>query len=291
VSPDATSTFPFVQLDVPGRVGLADGRYLMRASDEAPSEHVLVVQTLGAPAPTSRRLRRGTRARPAEAGNAPELPLTRLTAVRAEPLGEEPAVWLAAVRQDAEALDGAIADAIAAVNRAIHTHRAATADPYVAELAAAGASAIRVGYGTGDEVADGRWREAADVSLDDPRRRAEALRPQERVAGVLAGREAIDPCETLLLRARADLDGRRPREAALQLRAGLEALLAEVKAEDGSDQQGDLADLEARLPGVRAAADTALREGLTEAREAEVRDALAICERVLRRRRILPQPN
>jgi hypothetical protein len=35
----------------------------------------------------------------------------------------------------------------------------------------------------------------------------------------------------------------------------------------------------------------ALREGLPEAGEAEVRDALAICERVLRRRRILPQPN
>ena len=46
---------------------------------------------------------------------------------------------------------------------------------------------------------------------------------------MLGGRERVDVCETLLLRARADLDAGREREAALQLRVGLEALLAELK--------------------------------------------------------------
>ena len=41
-------------------------------------------------------------------------------------------------------------------------------------------------------------------------RREEELRPQERVAAVLGGRERIDACEPLLLRARADLDARPP---------------------------------------------------------------------------------
>ena len=45
---------------------------------------------------------------------------------------------------------------------------------------------------------------------------------------MLGGRERIDACETLLLRARADLDAGRDREAALQLRVGLEALLVEL---------------------------------------------------------------
>ena len=46
---------------------------------------------------------------------------------------------------------------------------------------------------------------------------------------MLGRRERIDPCETLVLRARADLDGDRLREAALQLRVGLEALLIELQ--------------------------------------------------------------
>ena len=118
------------------------------------------------------------------------------------------------------------------------------------------------------------------------RRRAEALRPQERVAAVLAGREPIDACETLLLRARADLDQGRPREAALQLRAGLEALLAELPASAGPDQAEDLAALRERLEST--AGRPARRSQASSAeRAAEVAETLGICERVLRRRQIL----
>ena len=41
----------------------------------------------------------------------------------------------------------------------------------------------RVGYGTGSELAEGRWEEAVEVPHPERRqRRAEALRPQERLA-------------------------------------------------------------------------------------------------------------
>ena len=101
---------------------------------------------------------------------------------------------------------------------------------------------MRVGFGSGDELADGRWSEAIELPRRERRRRrAEALRPQERLAAVLGGREHVDACETLLLRARLDLDQDRFREAALQLRIGLEALLAELPGREGRDQEGDLA--------------------------------------------------
>ena len=43
--------FRFVQLDVPGRLGVDDGRYLVRSGGGDPDEEetVLVVQTIGAP--------------------------------------------------------------------------------------------------------------------------------------------------------------------------------------------------------------------------------------------------
>ena len=62
---------------------------------------------------------------------------------------------------------------------------------------------------------------------------------------MLGGRERLDACETLLLRARADLDAGRPREAALQLRVGLEALLVELRgALDDPGHDEDMAAIE-----------------------------------------------
>src|SRR5204862_1608119 len=119
------------------------------------------------------------------------------------------------------------------------------------------------------------------------RRRADALRPSERLAAVLAGREAIDVCETLLLRARADLDHGRPREAALQLRIGLDALLAELPENSGPGQEEDLSALDGRREATRQAADEALRGELAAERAGELAETLATCERVLRRRQLL----
>ena len=124
---------------------------------------------------------------------------------------------------------------------------------------------MRIGYGSGEEVADGRFTAAREVDVrasgaSRRRRREEELRPQERVAAVLGGRERLDACETLLLRARADLDAGRDREAALQLRVGLEALLVELQgalADPGHEE--DMATLSERRSEVGEAANAALQ--------------------------------
>ena len=106
---------------------------------------------------------------------------------------------------------------------------------------------------------------------------------------MLGGRERLDACETLLLRARADLDAGRRREAALQLRVGLEALLVEL---DGAladpDHEKDMAELEGPPAEAGEAANEALRGDLDAERGAPGRrELLELCERVLRRRRVL----
>jgi hypothetical protein len=207
------------------------------------------------------------------------------------------------MRAAPEDADEQVEQAHRIVNRAMHAHRLARQDPYGGSLPAAMALVIRVGYGTGDELADGRFRDALEVPpAPGPRNRADALRPQERLAGSLGRRDDAEACETLLLRARADLDGERVREAALQLRVGLEALLAEVRAPDSVSAPGaglavaaeqadrqveDLETLQGRRSVTGEAANEALAGELSEARAAEVAETLAICERVLRRKRLL----
>jgi len=289
-----TQLFGFTQYDLPGTLAVAEGRYLERDADGA-DRGVLVVEALAAPPLPGRRRRRAQQA--AEAGGSPPgLPLSRATAVRvAEPLPgvEEAERWLLAAVGSEEAVDALVAEGIALVNRALFAQGAATADPRVRELSELEASAVRIGYGTGEEVAAGRYTSAryADVSETGAsirRRRADELRPQERVAAVLGGRERIDACEPLLLRARADLDAGRLREAALQLRVGLEALLVELSGalvDPGHTE--DMAQLESRREGVGGAANAALRGDLPADSEQWVRETVEICERVLRRRRVL----
>jgi hypothetical protein len=290
VSARPNSRFRFVQLDVPGRLGLDDGRYLVRDARGA-EEAVVVVQTLAA-APAARRARRQRRARRADpSAGAAEVPLTRLTVIPAEPSEHEAATReLEQVVRDAEAAEAEVAAGLRIANEVLRAHRVATADPYGHEIGRDGPVATRLGVGTGEDLADGRWEEAFEVQPPDQRRRrAQALRPQERVAAVLARREPIDVCETLLLRARADLDQGHSREAALQLRAGLDALLAELPERAGPDQEDDLAALRERQQATARAAEEALGDELLPERGDEVAETLAICERVLRRRQILKE--
>jgi hypothetical protein len=286
VSEKHAGFLPFVQLEFPGALGLADGRYLVRSGDE-PSE-VVVVENVGA-APAAGRRRSRFRSRPADDAPA-ELPITRITVVRPTELGGTAAAErrLGELAHDADAAESEVGDAVVLINRAIAASRAASQDPYAQEVSAAHATAVRIGFGTGDELALGRWTQARDVSLTEPRRRrAAALQPTERVAAVLGGREPMLACEALLLRARLDLDQDRPREAALQLRVGLEALLHELAEDDRQGQREDLAGLRSRRDGIVEAANAALRGELSPREAARVSDALAICERMLRRRRVL----
>jgi hypothetical protein len=280
---DDEPTFAFVQFDFAGRLGLDEGRYVVRGG-EALDRVLVITELTSAPA----RGRRRRRSRPAETA-APEVPLTRATVIDSERLEDEAASsrWLRAAG-DEEERGRNVADAARVINAALHAEGAATQDPYVHEVSPARALVVRIGVGSGDEVADGRWSHAIEVPGDDARRRrrAEDLRPQERVAAVLGGRERIDACETLLLRARADLDAGRTREAAMQLRLGLDALLAELSAGAGPGQAEDLALLERRRAEVERAGADAFREPPAGDRLELVADTLRVCERVLRRRRL-----
>jgi hypothetical protein len=287
----SANRFACVQLDVPGPLGLDDGRYLLRSGHSQEAETVVVVQTLAGAAPPRRsRRRRPRRAEPG--GDPPEVPFTRLTVITAD--GSEPQAAAAELQRaaaDPEAAEASVVGGLRAANAVLRAHRVATHDPYGHEIGREATLVARVGYGTGEGLAEGRWEEAVEIPYPERRRRrAEALRPQERLAAVLAGREPIDVCETLLLRARADLDQEHPREAALQLRVGLEALLAEVgAAEAGPDQARDLADLAERRVSIDEAAQEALTGELSAERAGEVAETLGICERVLRRRQILAE--
>jgi hypothetical protein len=206
---------------------------------------------------------------------------------------EEAATWLAEATADDDAVDAAIEIGIALVNDALHAQAVAAADPHPAALVAERAVTVRLGYGSGEQTAEGTFSEAREVDIREARgsrrqRREEGLRPQERVAGVLRGRERLDACETLLLRARADLDAGRRREAALQLRVGVEALLVELAdALEDPDHDRDIEALEGRRAAIDAAAARALKGDLASDAETSVREALEIAERILRRRRVL----
>ena len=279
-----------MQFEFAGALAVPDGRYLAREDGPA-GERVLVVETLGAPPPRRRR-----RARRAEPGAEPApLPLTRVTAVRAEePFDslDDASAWLETALAGNDSIQATIDEGLVLLNRALHAHAVAAADPWGAELAATRATTVRIGHGSGKEVAAGRFTAAQEVEAgaggSRRRRREDDLRPQERIAAILGGRERADACETLLLRARADLDAGRRREAALQLRVALEALLVELDAalaDPGHEE--DMAALKARRQEAGEAANAALQGDLPVDQEHQVEELIALCERVLRRRRVL----
>lgn len=285
--------FGFAQFDFAGALGLADGRYLAR-SEPGGEESVLVVQTLGAPRPSGRRRRRPHPADP-EAEARP-LPLTRATAIRAHtPFADRPEAerWLDAATEAEDTADVLVFEGISLLNRALHAQAVAAADPHGQTLSPERAIAVRIGYGSGEETADGRFAAAREIDVwasgaSRRRRRDEDLRPQARLAALLGGRERGDVCESLLLRARADLDAGREREAALQLRIGVEALLVELaEAVDDSGHEKDLGALRERQPEAVAAAEQALGGDLDAHAATVVRELLELSERVLRRRRVL----
>ena len=123
---------------------------------------------------------------------------------------------------------GASTTPCAVLNRALHAHRVARADPYVARrvrrAGAGGAARLRRRRRRWPTGASREALGAAATGAQRVKRSMEA--PEERFAALLGGREQALAGEELVLRARADLDAGRDREAALQARVALEALLA-----------------------------------------------------------------
>lgn len=181
-----------------------------------------------------------------------------------------------------------VAAALAVLQAAIHGHRIAAADPYVAEVRPDGALVTRIGWGTGEQLAEGRWTDARELAPPDLKartRREAPLRPQERLAALLGGRDAALACEELTLRGRLDLDRGRHREAALQCHLALEAARAELSAwSDLTGMADRLGDLEERREAVAQAANDAIEGGLTPGARDDVAQALGRLEAALRAR-------
>lgn len=216
--------------------------------------------------------------------------LSRATIVDSRVVDEGDAQeWLESL--DSEAADEAILEGLRVLNMAIRVHRAAAADSTVREVNAEGALAIRAGYGAGEEVAEGDWTEMRQLFVDAGGRRSRrerryaALRPQERLAAVLGGRDAVLACEELALRARLDLDADRHREAALQTHVAVEAAISEFQAYRDTESVGRrLHQLEEARSTIADGANEALQGGLSAETTEIVAEGLRQVESLLRAR-------
>lgn len=277
--------FPFVQFEFAFPLGPPDGRYVTRGEAGGEAERIVVLRTVGAPQ-RSRLSRRARRVEPGADGPTP-VPTARATVIRAEALttADHGEAWLDRLRRDRDAIESEAVTAARELNALLRAHRAAAADPYVRDVAPEGATAVRVGYGSGDEVADGRYAAALELPPagvnSRVRRRAEALTPDERLAALLGKREEVLACEELVLRARTDLDAGRPREAALQARVALEAALAELRGTDLAQYRD----------AVARAANEALTGDPSPDSQAEVSGAVKGIDTALRRRRVGTRPS
>jgi hypothetical protein len=243
--------FPFVQLEFPWELGPADGRYVLRAQAGGEPQHVLVLSTHGAA--RRGRARSGRwRAQPGDPGAA-AVAVARATVIDPAAFADEAqaGAWLHGLDPQAATLG-----AVAVLNRVLFAQRIAAADAYLHELSPAQALAIRAGWGGGEQVAHGEWAQARELPWSQPhvRRRASALRPQERFARLIGGHERPLRCEELALRARLDLDQGRLALAACELASAYDAALAELPGEGRADLDERIAELQGLYAGVAQAA-------------------------------------
>jgi hypothetical protein len=290
----AERLFLFVQMEFPWELGLADGRYLLRTEGDREPERVVVLDTLGAArhgpsAGATRRRGPATWRRPrVEPEPEPRaVVVTRATTIDPVSVSAEgqARAWLTGVDVERETRTAA-----GALNRMIAAHRIATADPYVREISPAQALVIRAGWGDGEQVAYGQWLHARELRLSDSRARrraggrAAAMRPQERLAALLAARQQPLACEELTLRARLDLDEGRLALAAIELDRAYAAALIELPAEERAELSERLGELAQLNPGVVRAAHHALSAGVERPDAEAVEHALGRLEAALRAR-------
>ncbi|HEY4896651.1 MAG TPA: hypothetical protein VII01_11230 [Solirubrobacteraceae bacterium] len=297
--------FIFMQMEFPWLLGPADGRYLTRTEADGEPERVLVIGTLepgrapGAPsaAPGARRGGLLGRLSANVLGVPPEPepgPVTRTRVTVIDPISlsaeSQARAWLADMDVERD-----IAAAAEVVNRVLHLHRIASADPHVNEVSPGQALVVRAGWGEGEQVASGRWLHARELTVEPTgrgvrrrggRARTSALRPQERLAALLGARSRTLVCEELTLRARLDLDRGRLRHCAHQLDAALTSAVAELRAEGRHDLAIRVAELEQLAHGVAEQARLALAPEAGDPDEATLTHALQRLESALRARAV-----
>jgi hypothetical protein len=249
--------FSAVQVETAVALGPPDGRYLKRpAAGETPS-HVLVFSD------------------------------QRLTVVSVgEPLTDARAgaAWLKAAGEPE------LAQGLAVIEEAMYAFRQIVADPHVSGPGRRQLLVARVGYGEGEALSEGRFGESKELAQPrGPRfqRRSKVLEPQARLAAALSNREPPLVCAELALRAGYDLEHGRARESALALMVALNAAVTELSLDSRAEQLAvrihELRDL---LPGVIAAAQTALSGPLSEEELDAIAHALSRVEAALRARAV-----
>lgn len=314
----ASNLFPFTQFHFASRLGPDDGTYTVRSPAGGGAQltagpTVVIFATVGAPSYElrPRRIRRRRAGKPQTSRNGLDLEgsrsaaRNRVTVTRPEAFASKDAAasWLRQLSKDEDQREVEVEFGLAAINRVLGAYRIAAADPYAIEVDRSSPFSARIGYGAGHAITAGSWDEAllAPPGRTKRAKRIEVLHPQVRVAALLAGRERALVGEELVLRARLDLDHGRPRQAALQLDTGLEALLLElgddVAAAAGEDaskseagraradaQREDIASLRDAVAELENAADRALTGDLGPEAQERLAEVLGRCERVLRRR-------
>jgi len=252
--------FGFVQWEFAGRLGPDPGRYPVRRFAGDDVREIVVIGGLDAPRRSLRPHRRRPRA-VAEASSGP-VEVTRATVIDATPIYERDAAEAWLEQASGERSDEIVAGALTVLNRAVAGHRVSAADPLLSDADPARALVTRVGYGVGEQVAEGDWEAARELPAPATKR-SRALVPQQRLAALLSGRDVALACEELALRARGDLTAGRQREAAMQLHLALEAAVVELESWRGRSDMGDRIDELAGLRAdVAAAANAAIQGGL-----------------------------
>lgn len=282
----SAARFRFSQFEFPWLLGPPEGRYLLRAAGADPDSvptHVLVFATLGAPE-RRKRLQKAQRQAQPEPEPSP-VSTARVTVIDvATQFADDGAAraWLSG------AGEAELAEDLAVLNRALHGFRLVTADPYLNLVRREQALVARIGWGAGEQVADGQWSEALELDARPGReRRLKVLQPQARLAAIMNGRERGLVCEELTLRARLDLDHDRDREAALQVLVALDAALAELPGDHVADTLADrLGELRGLREGVTAAAQAALGGALSADQHETVAHAVGRIEAALRARAV-----
>ena len=203
------SLFGFVQFELPGSLGIADGRYPVR---EAADGHRRTPRRRwsSSPRPTARPipLAGGCARRSRRAADADARPTCRSHGSWSSwrPRSKAtPRPGSSGSRKDEAERDELVERGLACIRRAVAARRITATDPAIADPTAESALAIRIGFGEGDELVERQWEQAIEVPRDTQRAsRSEALRPQERMAALLGLRDTPLACEELVLRARAD---------------------------------------------------------------------------------------
>jgi hypothetical protein len=196
------------------------------------------------------------------------------------PAEGDAAAWLTAAGEPDLTTD------LAVLNRVVYAFRLVTADPYLGPVGRHQVLVARVGYGIGEEVADGLWTDARELVVPERRQRRRAvLHPQARLAALLGSREEPLASEELALRARLDVDYGRYREAALQLLVTLDAAIAELGGDRLANMLEDrLAELRDQRDPVATTAQNALAGPLEQGDLETIVFALGRIEAALRAR-------